>query len=98
MRALVFDGHKLALDEHYPTPRVRRGQALIRVVLASDLVVNEIQVIGSRCGSMRIALEALARGNIKVEPLIDAVLPLSSGCAGFRIAVRKEALKILVRM
>lgn len=64
---------------------------------ASALVVNEIQLIGSRCGSMRAAIDVLTRGDLKVEPLIDEDFPLTEACRAFQLAKMKRTLKVLLR-
>lgn len=65
---------------------------------ASSLVVDEITVIGSRCGPFAKALELLATGKVAVEPLIQARRPLSYGLEAFALAGRKGSLKILLEM
>lgn len=60
------------------------------------LVVDEIRLIGSRCGAFEPALDALASGAIDPRPLVDAVLPLARGTEAFEIASRRGALKVLV--
>jgi threonine dehydrogenase-like Zn-dependent dehydrogenase len=62
----------------------------------SRLVVNEVTLIGSRCGELRPALNLLARGAVNPGPLIDARYPLSRAVAAFEHAARPGALKILV--
>ena len=65
---------------------------------ASSLVVNEITVIGSRCGPFSKALDLLAAGKIAVEPLIQARYPLRQGPDAFAQAAHKGSLKILLDM
>jgi alcohol dehydrogenase len=59
------------------------------------LVVDEIQLIGSRCGPFAPALKLLERGLIATEPLISAEFPLSDGLAAF--AATSGHLKVLLR-
>ena len=63
----------------------------------SSLVVDEIQVVGSRCGPFPAALRLLAQGLVDVESLIEAVYPLQEAQAAFEHASRRGALKVLVR-
>ena len=63
----------------------------------SQLVVDEIRIVGSRCGPFPPALRLLLQGLVDVEPLIDAVHPLDEGLAAFEHAERRGALKILVQ-
>ena len=64
----------------------------------SRLVVDEIQVIGSRCGPFGPAIRALIRGLINVQELIDRRFPLEMGLQAFEYAARDEALKVILEM
>ena len=64
----------------------------------SRIVVDEITVIGSRCGPFEPALEALKAKTVKVEPLISAVAPFSNALEAFGIAGKKETIKVLLKM
>ena len=61
------------------------------------LVVDEVALLGSRCGPFAPALRLLARGLVDVEPLIDRTWNLKEGLAALEWASRKGALKVLVR-
>lgn len=63
----------------------------------APLVINEVTVIGSRCGPFPPALAALRAESVRVEPLIDAELPLEDGIAALERAGRPGALKVLLR-
>ncbi len=63
---------------------------------ASRVVVDEITIVGSRCGRMAPALDMLDRGAIKVDDLIDKEMPLSQGVAAFAYASEKNVLKVLI--
>jgi threonine dehydrogenase-like Zn-dependent dehydrogenase len=80
-----------------------RGTIVLKTTVAGEhrldlapAVVNEITLVGSRCGRFPPALDALARGEIAVEPLIDAMVPLDEAVAGFDRAAAPGALKILL--
>lgn len=60
------------------------------------LVVDEVQLIGSRCGPFAPALRLLERGLISTEPLISARYPLAEAPAAF--AASRGALKILLQI
>jgi threonine dehydrogenase-like Zn-dependent dehydrogenase len=60
-------------------------------------VINEITIIGSRCGRFAPALDALAAGKFDPRPLIDGVFPLDDGLAAFTAAADKQNLKILLK-
>lgn len=62
----------------------------------APLVVDEITVVGSRCGPFPPALRLLAAGLVDPTPLIDARLPLAEGVAAFALAARPGALKVLL--
>ena len=61
-------------------------------------VIHEVKIVGSRCGPFRPALEALALGNVAVQPLISAIYSLDEGEEALRRASGPDVLKILVRM
>lgn len=63
---------------------------------ASSLVVDEITLVGSRCGPFAPALELLAAGEVEVASLVDARYPLTRALAAFEHAARPGALKILI--
>lgn len=64
----------------------------------SRVVVNEVCILGSRCGSLALALDRLARGGLAVEPLIEARYPLARIDEAMAHAARRGALKVLVEM
>jgi threonine dehydrogenase-like Zn-dependent dehydrogenase len=63
---------------------------------ASALVVDEITVLGSRCGPFEPALRLLAAGAVDPTPLIHARLPLRDGVAAFAKAAAPGVLKVLL--
>lgn len=63
---------------------------------ASGVVVNELTLIGSRCGPFGRALELLAAGRIAVEPMIHARYALADATRAFEHAQRPGVLKVLV--
>lgn len=63
----------------------------------SRVVVDEIQVIGSRCGPFDAALEALASGQVDPRPLIEATYPLAQGLEALDYAARSGVLKVLLQ-
>ncbi|MBP5977170.1 alcohol dehydrogenase catalytic domain-containing protein [Brasilonema sp. CT11] len=65
---------------------------------ASSLVVDEISLIGSRCGPFAPALELLAQEKVDVKSLINARYPLADGLAAFERAQTKGVLKVLLEM
>ena len=63
----------------------------------TGLVVDEIQLVGSRCGPFAPALRLLQRRLVDVTGLIDAQYMLEDGLAAMERAGTKGALKVLVR-
>ncbi|PYQ48970.1 MAG: alcohol dehydrogenase [Acidobacteria bacterium] len=64
---------------------------------ASSLVVDEISLIGSRCGPFDKAIDLLAAKRVEVRDLIDAIYPLDDALTAFEHAQRKGALKVLLK-
>jgi len=64
-------------------------------VYFSSIVVDEIRVIGSRCGPFMPALDLLARRKVDPTRLISARYTLSSGLAAFDDAACSEIMKVL---
>jgi threonine dehydrogenase-like Zn-dependent dehydrogenase len=62
----------------------------------SQAVVNEISIIGSRCGRFHRAIDVLASGALDLKPLISARMPLSEGLEAFQIAADSASLKIIL--
>ena len=65
---------------------------------ASSLVVDEITLVGSRCGPFPQALALLANGQVDVESLIQAHYPLSQGLTAFECAQTRGMMKVLLKM
>jgi threonine dehydrogenase-like Zn-dependent dehydrogenase len=63
----------------------------------SRLVVDEIRVLGSRCGPFPPAIRLLSQGLVDVLSLVEAEYPLDEALAAFEHAGRRGALKVLVR-
>jgi len=64
---------------------------------AAKIVVNEITVVGSRCGRFAPAIDLLERGEIPVNRMIEKVYTLGEGVTAMEHAGRKGALKILLK-
>jgi len=63
----------------------------------APLVINEVTVVGSRCGPFSPALRALARRSVSVTPLVEKIYPLAEGVAAVQHAARPGARKVLLR-
>ncbi|HEV2722898.1 MAG TPA: alcohol dehydrogenase catalytic domain-containing protein [Thermoanaerobaculia bacterium] len=66
-------------------------------VNASSLVVDEITLVGSRCGPFPPALALLAERHVDVRPLLHATYTLDDAIAAFEHAQRPGVRKVLVR-
>jgi threonine dehydrogenase-like Zn-dependent dehydrogenase len=64
---------------------------------AAPLVVNEISVVGSRCGRFAPALELLKQNVIDVDSLISDEFALSDGVSAMRRAAERDVMKVLLR-
>lgn len=60
------------------------------------LVVDEIHLVGSRCGPFPVALAAMADGSVDPRPLVEARYPLAEAEAALAHAQRPGALKVLL--
>ncbi|MBN2050601.1 MAG: alcohol dehydrogenase catalytic domain-containing protein [Spirochaetales bacterium] len=63
----------------------------------AKLVVDEIRLVGSRCGSIPLALSTLAKKLVPVTSLTEAVYPLEDFEQAFEHARKKGTLKILLK-
>jgi len=63
---------------------------------AARIVVDEIRVIGSRCGRFAPALDRLARGAVDVAPLISEVVSLDHAEHAMQRAAAPGVLKVLL--
>jgi threonine dehydrogenase-like Zn-dependent dehydrogenase len=64
---------------------------------AARVVVDEITIVGSRCGRFAPALEILASGQINGEDLIEGEMRLVNGVSAMNRAAQKGSLKYLLR-
>ena len=62
----------------------------------APVVIDEIQLIGSRCGRFEPALDALASRVFEVEALIHSRQPLTEADVALRRASAPGTLKVLI--
>ncbi|MBT8173656.1 MAG: alcohol dehydrogenase catalytic domain-containing protein [Nitrosopumilus sp.] len=81
-----------------------RGIVILKSTIASrenlDLtpaVVNEITLVGSRCGLFKPAIDALATGMITVDDLIDSTFPLEKFQEAIIHAKKPDTLKVFLK-
>jgi alcohol dehydrogenase len=63
---------------------------------AAAVIVNEITLVGSRCGRFEPALELLKNRTIHLDPMISARMPLRLAAEAFQKAADKNILKVLL--
>jgi alcohol dehydrogenase len=63
---------------------------------SAPVIVNEITLVGSRCGRFEPALRLLAQRKVRVDAMISEVLPLKSAPKAFRDAAKSGVLKVLL--
>ena len=80
-----------------------RGTLVLKSTFAGDtavnlsaIVVDEITIVGSRCGPFEPALAALASGAVVVSPLIETRLPLADAVDALARAGSPGMLKVLL--
>lgn len=64
----------------------------------SGIVVDEITLIGSRCGPFQKAIDLLAQKAINVKSLIQHRYPLEEAISAFESAGKRGVLKVLLAM
>lgn len=63
---------------------------------AAPVIVNEITLVGSRCGRFAPAIRMLAAGKVRVEDMISETFPLASAPKAFARAAEPGAMKVLL--
>lgn len=81
-----------------------RGTLVLKSTFAGDvslnlskLVVDEITLVGSRCGNYPAGLRALATGLVQVGEMVDSVFALEQGLEAIARAGEPGVLKVLIR-
>ncbi len=81
-----------------------RGTLVLKSTFAGDvslnlskLVVDEITLVGSRCGNYPAGLRALASGLIQVGDMVDSIYTLDQGLEPINRAAQPGVLKVLIR-
>ncbi len=92
-------GLNAALDRVRP-----RGTIVLKSTFAEPpafdtnrLVIDEVTLLGSRCGPFDRALQALADNEVDPRPLVDDSFALEDGPAAVARAAKRGTLKILLR-
>jgi alcohol dehydrogenase len=81
-----------------------RGTVILKSTVHGDVpldtapvIVNEINLVGSRCGRFEPALRLLTSKRVNVTGLISEELPLSKSPEAFRLAGQEGVLKVLLK-
>jgi threonine dehydrogenase-like Zn-dependent dehydrogenase len=92
------DGLELAMRLVRP-----RGTIVLKSTVAegkpltlAPLVIDEVTIVGSRCGPFDAAIDPLARDEIDVRPLIHSRYSLDDGVEAMRVAGTRGVLKVLL--
>ncbi|MEP3480201.1 MAG: alcohol dehydrogenase catalytic domain-containing protein [Fuerstiella sp.] len=93
-------GFELALKAVRPC-----GTVVLKTTVANNhqlalsaVVIDEVNIVGSRCGPFQPALQMLERKEVDVERLVSASYPLTDGIAAFQHAQQPDALKVLLEI
>ena len=63
----------------------------------APVIVNEVTLVGSRCGRFEPAIKMLKLGKVRVEEMIAEEFPLDRAAEAFAAAGTKGTLKVLLR-
>lgn len=63
----------------------------------ASIVVDEVNIVGSRCGQFRPILRLLEKGKIDVKPLVSAVYGVDEFEKAFEENSKRGSLKVLVK-
>ena len=80
-----------------------RGTLFMKSTVSQDvavdttpIIVNELTLIGSRCGRFEPALQRIAEGSLQLDLMVAGSYPLEAAPEAFAHAARKGTLKILL--
>ncbi|MGC9328166.1 MAG: zinc-binding dehydrogenase, partial [Candidatus Hinthialibacter sp.] len=81
-----------------------RGVIVLKSTMAESepldltpVVVDEINLIGSRCGRFAPALDLLTRGVLPIDRLIDSIYPIEKALDAWERALQPDAQKVLIQ-
>ncbi|MCA9826808.1 MAG: alcohol dehydrogenase catalytic domain-containing protein [Nitrosopumilus sp.] len=81
-----------------------RGTVVLKSTIASrenldltQVIVNEITLVGSRCGLFKPAIDALSTGIVSVDSMIDSTFPLEEFSKAIEYAKKPDALKVFLK-
>lgn len=81
-----------------------RGTLVLKSTIAAkeglnlaSVVINEITVVGSRCGQFSPVIRLLDKKALDVKPLITKILPFENALEGFELNRQKDTLKVILK-
>lgn len=81
-----------------------RGVLVLKSTIAAKeglnlapVVIDEITVLGSRCGQFAPAIRLLEKGKINIKPLISEIYPVDKALEAFEKNKQKDILKVLLK-
>jgi threonine dehydrogenase-like Zn-dependent dehydrogenase len=82
-----------------------KGKIILKTTVAekdlfnlNHIVINEISLIGSRCGPFKPAIQAIKSGAVDVLPLISNIYSLDDGLEALKYASEKGVIKAILKM
>ena len=82
-----------------------RGTLVLKSTIAASkefnfapIVINEITVLGSRCGQFLPALRFLEKKKINFNPLISGIFSIDNALEAFEFNKSKDSVKVLIKM
>jgi threonine dehydrogenase-like Zn-dependent dehydrogenase len=92
------EGFALALDLVRPrgTVVLKSTYVTLPTVNLTRVVVDEITVVGSRCGPFDKALALMSSGKVELESLIEARYSLNDAVDAFHHAAQRGVLKVIL--
>ncbi len=88
----------LQLVEPRGTVVVKSSYAERAIVDLSRIVVDEVSLVGSRCGPFAAAIRLLRQKLVQVEPLVTQTFPFSQALEAFAFAQQDHVLKVQLDM
>jgi threonine dehydrogenase-like Zn-dependent dehydrogenase len=81
-----------------------RGTIVLKTTIAgtqalslAPVVVDEITIVGSRCGPFDVAIDALVNGLVEVAPLVSDTFDLADGLRALERAAEPGVMKVVLK-
>ena len=111
-QATLADGSDVVVDCTGSAHGLEQATALVRpggtIVLKTTVadpgpvtpipwVIDEVTLVGSRCGPFEPAIRLLASGRVDPRPLVSHTFDLADGLEALELAASRESIKVLLR-